>query len=233
MACSAMNARCSGCGFSSFPSPSMVTISLPAMDHSGVSQEATARSPTMTLQAPHSLAPHPKCGPVMPSRPRKISRSEESGSASTSVSTPLRRNRMLGIVGSSLLFKHDLFGKPVPTFPDHALLRPVAELLDDVGPFHNIVPEKFVELFPRHRHRSRALFGPKLDDFRSPDRGVHGGTQFVEDRLWRFGRRHQSEPDRRLITGDAGFRDRRHLRQNAGTRRAGGGERAHLFFGDG
>jgi len=25
--------------------------------------------------------------------------------------------------GSSILFEHDLFGKPVPTFPDHALSR--------------------------------------------------------------------------------------------------------------
>ena len=31
---------------------------------------------------------------------------------------PIRLNR---IMISSLLFKHDLFGKPVPTFPDHAL----------------------------------------------------------------------------------------------------------------
>src|SRR6266566_6368527 len=29
---------------------------------------------------------------------------------------------------SSVLFEHDLFGKPVPTFPDHALLRVGASL---------------------------------------------------------------------------------------------------------
>src|ERR1700694_4940907 len=77
----------------------MVVTSLSAADHSGVSHAATARSPIMTLQAPHSLAPQPKCGPVMPSCPRRTPSREESGSASTVVTTPLRRNRMLGIEG--------------------------------------------------------------------------------------------------------------------------------------
>src|SRR5258708_36129409 len=92
----------------------MVVMSLSATDHSGVSHAATARSPTMTLQAPHSLAPHPKCGPVMPSCPRRISSSERSGSASTSVATPLRRNRILGIAGLDLDFARPdlrLFGE--------------------------------------------------------------------------------------------------------------------------
>src|SRR5207237_9576920 len=81
------------------PSPSIVVTSLSATDHNGVSQEDTARSPTITLQAPHSPAPQPKCGPVMPSCPRRISSNDRSGSASTSVSAPLRRNRTLGIGG--------------------------------------------------------------------------------------------------------------------------------------
>src|SRR5260370_9212149 len=99
----------------------------------------------MTLQAPHSLAPQPKCGPVMPSCPRRISSSERSGSASTSVSTPLRRNRILGIEGTTLL-------------------RLVAEFLDDLGPFHNIAAQIFVQLLRCHRHRNRAPFGPDPAD---------------------------------------------------------------------
>src|ERR1700730_2662177 len=51
----------------------------------------------MTLQAPHSLAPQPKCGPVKPSCPRRMDNSDASGSASTLVSAPLRRKRILGI----------------------------------------------------------------------------------------------------------------------------------------
>src|SRR6202165_5962705 len=111
----------------------MVVTSLSAADHNGVSHAATARSPIMTLQAPHSLAPHPKCGPVMPSCPRRISSSERSGSASTSVATPLRRNRILGIEDGTLLW-FDL------------LRRLVAEFLDGLGPFHNIAAQIFVEL---------------------------------------------------------------------------------------
>src|SRR6202165_4050474 len=82
----------------------MVVTSLSAADHNGVSHADTARSPIMTVQAPHSLAPQPKCGPVMPSCPRRISRSERSGSASTSVATPLRWNRIRGIEDGTLLW---------------------------------------------------------------------------------------------------------------------------------
>src|SRR5271154_5596420 len=121
-----MNARCNGCGRSALPNPSTVVTSLFSTDHSGASQEATARSPMMTWQAPHSLAPQPKCGPVKPSGPRRMSSSERSGSASTSVSTPLRRNRMLGIADLG------------------ALLR-LVELLDDLRPLHNIAAQEFVE----------------------------------------------------------------------------------------
>src|SRR4029077_5776470 len=96
----------------------------------------------MTLQAPHSLTPHPKCGPVMPSRPRRMASSDESGSASTSVSTPLRRKRTLGI--EDLDFDLDL---------DLILLRLVGEFLDHFGPFRNIAAQIFVERFRRHRHR--------------------------------------------------------------------------------
>src|ERR1700722_12575922 len=51
----------------------------------------------MTLQAPHSLVPQPKCGPVMRRGPRRMLNNDASGSASTSVATPLRRNRIGGI----------------------------------------------------------------------------------------------------------------------------------------
>src|SRR6476469_3869116 len=143
----------------------MVVMSLSAMDHSGVSHEASARLPTITLQAPHSLAPHPKCAPVMPSCPRMMSSSDRSGSASTEVSTPLRRNRIRGIETGT---------------PSFGLLRLVAELLDDLGPFHNIAAQVFVELLRGHGHRNRALFGPEFDDVGPLDRGVHGGIEFVD-----------------------------------------------------
>src|SRR5260370_42159259 len=103
----------------------------------------------MTLQAPHSLAPQPKCGPVMPSRPRRMAGSDESGSASTSVSTPLRRKRTLGIADLD---------------PDLILLRLVGEFLDHFGPFRNIAAQIFVEPFSRHRHRGRALVFSELRD---------------------------------------------------------------------
>src|SRR3954470_22228745 len=150
-----MNARCNGCGCSGLPKPSMVVMSLSATDHSGVSQAVTARSPIMTLQAPHSPAPQPKCGPMMPSCARRISSSDRSGSASISVSTPLRRNRTLGITGGPWLW----------TLAYVSLLR-LVELLDDFSPFHNIAPQEFVELFRGHRHRNRTLLGPELDDVR-------------------------------------------------------------------
>src|ERR1700687_2280745 len=135
----------------------------------------------MTLQAPHSLAPQPKCGPGMRIGPRRILSNDESGAASTSVSTPLRRNRIRGIENRTLLS----FG----------LLRLVAEFLDDLGPFHNIAAQIFVEFFRCHRPRTRALFGPELDDVGPLDRRVDGGVQLVDNRLWRSGGRHQSEPD--------------------------------------
>src|SRR4030081_2332932 len=98
----------------------MVMMSLLAMDHSGVSHAAIARSPTMTLHAPHSLAPQPKWGPVRPICPRKALSSEQSGSASTSVSAPLRRNSIRDIGKGALLW-----------FSLHS--RFVRELFDDIG----------------------------------------------------------------------------------------------------
>src|SRR5260370_7334864 len=90
----------------------------------------------MTLQAPHSLAPQPKCGPVMPSRPRRMASSDESGSASTSVSTPLRRKRTLGI--------EDLD-------PDLILLRLAREFLHHFRPLRNIPPQIFPQPSTPHR----------------------------------------------------------------------------------
>src|SRR5437868_3120653 len=129
-----MKARCSGCGRSALPKPSMVVTSLFSTDHRGVSHEVTARSPTTTWQAPHSPEPQPKCGPVKPSGPRRMSSSERSGSASTSVSTPLRRNRMLGIAD----FK--------------ALHLRLVEFLDAFRSLHNIAAQELVGLFWCHRH---------------------------------------------------------------------------------
>src|SRR6185436_3894140 len=156
-----MKARCSGCECSPVPSPSIVVTSLPATDHSGVSQAGTACSPTMTLQAPHSPAPQPKCDPVMPSRPRRTSSNDRSGSASISVSAPLRRNRTLGIAG-----------EPFCSF----LLRRLVEFLHHFRPFHYIATQEFVELLGRHRHRNRTLLGPEFDDIRPLHSRVHCGV---------------------------------------------------------
>src|SRR5690349_12263637 len=104
----------------------------------------------MTLQAPHSPAPQPKCAPVMPNWLRRISSSDRSGSASTSISAPLRRNRTFGIEGEP--------------FSCDFLLRWLVELLDDFRPLHNIAAQEFVEFIRRHRHRDGALLGPELDD---------------------------------------------------------------------
>src|SRR6266478_8957404 len=145
----------------------------------------------MTLQAPHSLAPQPKCGPVMRIGPRKILSNDASGSASISASTPLRRKRMLAIENRTLL--------------SFDLLRLVAEFLDDLGPFHNIAAQIFVEFFRCHRHRNRALLGPELDDVGPLDGGVDGRIELVDDRFWRSRGRHQSEPDGRLVSGYAGL----------------------------
>src|SRR5260370_5467264 len=105
----------------------------------------------MTLQAPHSLAPQPKCGPVMRNGPRRVASSDESGSASTSVSTTLRRNRMLGIEKQNLDCRL-------------TLLRLVGGELDVFRPFHDITPNIFVAFLLRHRHLRRALFLPEFDD---------------------------------------------------------------------
>src|SRR5947207_4776255 len=180
-----MKARCSGWGCSALPKPSMVVTSLSATDHSGVSHDVTARSPTMTLQAPHSPAPQPKCGPVMPSGPRKMSSKDRSGSASTAVSTPLRRNRTLSI--------------------EKNLLRLGGEFPDDFRPLHNIAAQEFVEFFRAHRHRNRSLFGPQFYNIRPFYCGIHRGIDLVDDRFRRSRRRHQPEPDRGLISGNAGF----------------------------
>src|SRR6185437_3184717 len=96
-----------------------------ATDHNGASQEVIARSPTMTWQAPHSPAPQPKCGPVTPSLPRKISSNGRSGSASTSVGAPLRRKRTVGIRGEG---------------PSGFI-----EFLDHFRPFRNIAAQIFIE----------------------------------------------------------------------------------------
>src|SRR5882757_5826935 len=172
-----MKARCSGCGRSAVPRPSTVVTSLSATDQSGMSQADTARSPMMTLQAPHSPAPQPKCVPVMPSCARRISSSERSGSASISVSAPLRRNRTLVIAGA-------LAG---------GLLLRLLEFLDDFGPFNNIAAQEFVELVRGHRHRNRALLAPELDDIRPFHRGIHRRVELVYNRLRGARRCHQAE----------------------------------------
>src|SRR5260221_3139363 len=115
----------------------------------------------MTLQAPHSLAPQPKCGPVMRNGPRRVASSDESGSASTSVSTPLRRNRMLGIEKQNLDCRL-------------TLLRLVGETLDDFSPFHDISAQIFCEFLRRHRHPRPAPFLPKFDQIRPLTDLLHG-----------------------------------------------------------
>src|SRR5260370_23592461 len=59
----------------------------------------------------------------------------EAGSLTPLDHDPIRLNR---IMISSLLFKHDLFGKPVPTFPDHALVAGGTR-----DPSHRPAPETY------------------------------------------------------------------------------------------
>src|SRR5262245_43151581 len=142
MACSAMKARCSGCGFSGVPRPSTVTISFPAAAHSGVSHEATAAPSISTLQSPHWLAPQPKCDPVRPSVPRSTLSRGVAGSASTARSAPFTRNLTASAIAAPALLCLD------------------AGLLDDVGPLLDVAAQVRVELGGRHDDRHHALLGP-------------------------------------------------------------------------
>src|SRR4051794_26814680 len=107
------------------------------------------------------------------SEPRSTLSSDESGPASTLISSPLSRNRICGIECTTLL-------------------QLVAKFPDDVGPFHNIPEQEFVELLRAHRHRNCTLFGPELDDVRPLHCGIHGGIELVDDGLRRPGGGHQS-----------------------------------------
>jgi hypothetical protein len=44
------------------------------------------------------------------------------------------------------LFEHDLFGKPVPTFPDHALAKPVAAACTKQTVFNPVIVTRFAEV---------------------------------------------------------------------------------------
>jgi hypothetical protein len=58
-----MKACCSGCGFSSVPSPSSVVTSFPSIEPTGVTQERLAAPLTSTVQAPHCVMPQPYLAP--------------------------------------------------------------------------------------------------------------------------------------------------------------------------
>src|SRR5690242_8448831 len=138
-----MKARCSGCGLSGVPRPSTVVTRLPATAQSGVSQEATACPSISTLQAPHWLAPQPKCVPVSPSGPRSTSSSFASGDAATSRACPLIVSRIGSLIAS---------------------IDPGARNLHDTRPFLDVGAQVLVELLRRHRHRLGTLLRPHLLD---------------------------------------------------------------------
>src|SRR5829696_5448450 len=201
-----MKALCKVWGCSGDPSPSTVVTSLPAAVESGRSQDATARPSTRTLQAPHWLKPQPKRVPMSPSGPRSAESNGASGSASTTLSAPFRRSRTPGI----------------------ALLHLGAGELHHLRPFLDVVAQVFAELGRRHLQRHGALPCPVVAHLGSAQHLADLGVELVDDRLRRAGRRHEAEPDRRLVAGDAGLGDRRHVGQDARARQPGDAERPHL-----
>src|SRR5665647_2863418 len=134
-----MKAVCKGCGASRLPRPSSVVTSLPATDHIGVSQELTACSSMITVQAPHWPSPQPMRVAFSASVLRRTSSRVWSGSASTDVARPLRVKAISDGTRS---------------------LRFGARDLDDVGPLGDVVLQVLLELRHGHRHGNRALRRP-------------------------------------------------------------------------
>src|SRR5262245_1176208 len=178
MACSAMKARCNGCGLSGVPRPSTVTISLPAAAHSGVSQAATACPSTSTKHAPHWLAPQPKWAAARPRGPRRTLSNGVAGSAAISRSTPLTRNRAVSADAVAISPR------------SRSLHRLDACLLDHVGPLVDVRPQVGIELGGAHGEGRRALFGPGLLGLRLGHHLADLRIELVDDSLGRPRRRH-------------------------------------------
>src|SRR5215471_576786 len=86
-----MNACCTGCSPDSPPILSMVVISCPGTDHSGVSHDCTGLPSKSTLHAPHWPSPQPKRVPLSFRSLRRMYSSGVFASARTSESRPLTR----------------------------------------------------------------------------------------------------------------------------------------------
>src|SRR5262249_8021768 len=80
--------------------------------------------------------------------------------------------------------------------------------LDDLRPLRNVLAEVLLELARRHGQRLRTLVVPRFLDVGPVDDLRDFGVEPVNDRPGRAGRRHDPEPDSRLVVLDARFRDR-------------------------
>src|SRR6266542_3398935 len=96
-ACSSMKAAWTGCGRSGEPSPSRVVMGCRAAVLTVVTQEGTARPPTITVQAPHWPRPQPNFAACSPRSLRRIKRRGVSGSASILRRRPLTLSENLAI----------------------------------------------------------------------------------------------------------------------------------------
>src|SRR5215211_4314272 len=83
--------------------------------------------------------------------------------------------------------------------------------LDHLCPFLDVAAQIFVEFSRAHHHRHRTLLCPILLYVGTIHDLPDFGIELVDDGLWRFGRRHKTEPDRRLVAGHSGFRHGRHI----------------------
>src|SRR5258708_19478204 len=92
---------------------------------------------------------------------------------------------------------------------------------DDARPLVDFRLDVSSELLWRHRHRSCALLPPRLDDIRARENFIDLGVEQGDDRLGCPGRRHDADPNRRLVPGNSCLRERRYVGKNG---------KAHLAF---
>src|SRR4051812_4915360 len=96
-----------------------------------------------------------------------------------------------------------------------SIARPSIDLgageLDDLLPLHDVRAQELVELVDRHAHGLRALPGPALLHVGLREHLVDFRIQLFQDGPRRAGRRHEAEPDRRLVARHAGLGDGRHV----------------------
>src|SRR5215207_206746 len=105
------------------------------------------------------------------------------------------------------------------------LLQFRAGALHDVGPFRRFLLDEGRELLRRPAGRLVAdLLIARFEDVRA-DCAVDGGVELIDDRARRGGWRHDAEPYRRFITGNAGLSDRPQVGESGRTLRTADAQR--------